>query len=114
MAVSRFELRKQLVLEEADALGTSLLRAQLIPAPAGPEIAALLGQYVKVRVQYGCAGDDLARLTDLNRQTARLQTELWTKTVSLCTKESKSGGRRLVVAILESGHRRGRSSLDGV
>lgn len=32
MAVSRFELRKQLVLEESDAIGTSLLRAQLIPA----------------------------------------------------------------------------------
>ncbi len=86
MAVSRFELRKQLVLEESDAIGTSLLRAQLIPAPAGPEIAALLGQYVKVRVQYGGAGDDLAQLTDLNRQTARLQTELWTKTVSYAQK----------------------------
>ena len=82
MAVSRFELRKQLVLEEADAIGTSLLRAQLIPAPAGPEIAALLGQYVNLRVQYGAAGDDLARLTDINRQTARLQAELWTRTAS--------------------------------
>ena len=39
MAVSRFEIRKQLVLEEADAIGTSSLRAQLLPAPAGPEIA---------------------------------------------------------------------------
>lgn len=82
MAVSRFELRKQLVLEEADAIGTSLLRAQLIPAPAGPEIAALLGQYVNLRVQYGAAGDDLARLTDINRQTTRLQAELWTRTAS--------------------------------
>jgi hypothetical protein len=36
MAVSRFEIRKQLVLEEADAIGTSSLRAQLLPAPAGP------------------------------------------------------------------------------
>lgn len=86
MAVSRFELRKQLVLEESDAIGTSLLRAQLIPAPEGPEIAALLGQYVKLRVQYGGAGDDLARLTDLNRQTSRLQAELWTKTVSYAQK----------------------------
>jgi hypothetical protein len=42
MAVSRFETRKQLVLEEADAIGTSSLRAQLLPAPAGPEIESLL------------------------------------------------------------------------
>jgi hypothetical protein len=79
MAVSRFEIRKQLVLEEADAIGTAGLRAQLLPPPAGPEIASLLSQYVKLRVQYGTAGDDLARLEDLNNQTARLQTELWSR-----------------------------------
>jgi hypothetical protein len=79
MAVSRFEIRKQLVLGEADAIGTSSLRAQLLPAPAGPEISSLLRQYVNVRVQYGAAGNDLARLEDLNKQTARLQTEFWTR-----------------------------------
>src|SRR5271170_5954779 len=73
MAVFRFETRKQLVLEEADAIGTSSLRAQLLPAPAGPEIQSLLRQYVSVRVQYGTAGNDLARLEDLNSQTGRLQ-----------------------------------------
>jgi hypothetical protein len=82
MAVSRFEIRKQLVLEEADAIGTSSLRAQLLPAPAGPEIEGLLRQYVNIRVQYGTAGNNLARLEDLNRQTARLQTEFWTRTAA--------------------------------
>jgi hypothetical protein len=82
MAVSRFEIRKQLVLEEADAIGTSRLRAQLLPGPAGPEISSLLSQYVNVRIQYGIAGNDLARLEDLNTQTAHLQTELWTRTAT--------------------------------
>jgi prepilin signal peptidase PulO-like enzyme (type II secretory pathway) len=82
MAVSRFEIRKQLVLEEADAIGTSRLRAQLLPAPAGPEISSLLGQYINIRVQYGTAGNDLARLEELNTQTAHLQTELWTRTTA--------------------------------
>lgn len=82
MAVSRFEIRKQLVLEEADAIGTSRLRAQLLPAPAGPEISSLLRQYINIRVQYGTAGVDLARLEELNTQTAHLQTELWTRTTA--------------------------------
>ena len=82
MAVSRFENRKQLVLEEADAIGTSLLRVQLLPAPAGPEIAGLLREYANVRVQYGIAGNDLGRLEDLNRQTVRLQTQIWTRAVA--------------------------------
>jgi hypothetical protein len=80
MAVSRFEIRKQLVLEEADAIGTSRLRAQLIPSPEGPEILGLLQQYVSVRVQYGSAGNDLARLDQLNTQSAHFQTELWNRT----------------------------------
>jgi multisubunit Na+/H+ antiporter MnhF subunit len=36
MAVSRFEVRKQLVLDEANAIQTSCLRARLLPAPEGP------------------------------------------------------------------------------
>jgi hypothetical protein len=80
MAVSRFEIRKQLVLEEADAIGTSSLRAQLLPSSARPEIEGLLRQYLNIRLQYGAAGNDLARLEDLNRQTARLQTEFWNRT----------------------------------
>lgn len=62
MAVSRFDARKQLVLDEANAIGTSRLRAGLLPAPEGPEIASLLRQYIDVRVQYGTSGNDLARL----------------------------------------------------
>ncbi len=79
MAVSRFEIRKQLVLEEADAIGTSLLRAQLLPSTAGIEIEGLLRQYVNVRMQYGNAGNDLPRLQQLNTQTTQLQTQLWTR-----------------------------------
>jgi hypothetical protein len=79
MAVSRFEIRKQLVLEEADAIGTSLLRAQLLSSPAGTEIEGLLRQYVNLRMQYGNAGNDLPRLLQLNTQTTQLQSQLWTR-----------------------------------
>jgi hypothetical protein len=87
MAVSRFEVRKQLVLDEANAIGTSCLRAQLLPAPEGPEIANLLRQYINVRVQYGTSGNDLARLNDLHTQTGVLQTELWTRAASYAQKD---------------------------
>jgi len=82
MAVSRFDVRKQLLLGEANAINTSLLRAQLLPAPEGPEIASLLRQYVNVRIQYGTAGNDLARLESLKTQTAHLQKEFWTRAVA--------------------------------
>jgi hypothetical protein len=56
MAVSRFDARKQLVLDEANAIGTSRLRTALLPTPEGSAIASLLRQYINVRVQYGTSG----------------------------------------------------------
>jgi len=87
MAVSRFEVRKQLVLDEANAIQTSYLRAQLLPAPDGPEIASLLRQYVNVRVQYGTAGNDVARLDSLHTQTVRLQNDFWARAVAYGQKD---------------------------
>jgi hypothetical protein len=87
MAVSRFEARKQLVLDEANAIGTSCLRAEVLPAPEGPEMARLLREYVTVRVQYGTAGSDLPRLDSLLAQTVRLQKELWSRAAAYAQKD---------------------------
>jgi hypothetical protein len=87
MAVSRFETRRQLVIDEANAIGTSLLRAQLLPPPEGPEIANLLRDYINVRAQYGTSGNDLARLDALHTQTELLQTEIWTRATAYAQKD---------------------------
>jgi hypothetical protein len=87
MAVTRFEARKQLVLEESNAIGTSLLRTALVPAPEGAEIASLLRQYINLRVQYGTAGNDAAQLDSLHLQTVRLQNEFWARAVAYGQKD---------------------------
>jgi hypothetical protein len=87
MAVSRFESRKQLVLNEANAISTSYLRARLLPAPEGPEIESLLRQYINVRVRYGTSGDGLTLLNDLHKQSMHLQTELWTRAAVYAQKD---------------------------
>jgi hypothetical protein len=87
MAVTRFEVRKQLVLDEANAIGTSYLRARLLPAPEGTEIASVLREYISVRVQYGTAGNDPTRLDSLRAQTVRLQDEFWERAVAYGQKD---------------------------
>jgi hypothetical protein len=82
MAVSRFEMRKQLVLDEANALGTCLLRTQLLTPPHGTEIYGLLHQYIDVRVRYGNAGTDAARLDTLRAEGATLQNKIWSLTAT--------------------------------
>jgi hypothetical protein len=50
MAVGRYDARRQLVLTEANAIGTAHLRARLLPPPAGPELVNRLRQYVALRL----------------------------------------------------------------
>jgi hypothetical protein len=87
MAASRFETRKQLVLDEANAIRTAYLRAQLLPAPEGSEITGLLRRYIEVRARYGTSGDDFGSLSDLHAQTEHVQMEVWTRATAYAQKD---------------------------
>jgi len=94
MAVSRFETRKQLVLEEANAIGTSYLRTGLLPEPDRSYIAGRLRDYLDLRLQYSRAGNDVSTLKNVNavraarEQVARLQNDFWTRAVSRAQKDA--------------------------
>ena len=51
LAASRFDARRMAVLEEANAIGTTYLRARLLPEPQRSEVARLLREYVEVRIR---------------------------------------------------------------
>ena len=50
LALSRFEARREGVLNEANAIGTTALRARLLPAPHNKECLKLLREYAQVRL----------------------------------------------------------------
>ena len=71
LAASRFEARRQVVLEEANALGTAYLRARLLPEPQRTEMARLLREYADVRVsrlQEGKVEEVISRSEDLHEE----------------------------------------------
>jgi hypothetical protein len=71
LAAARFEGRRQVVLEEANAIGTAYLRARLLPEPQRAEAAKLLREYVDVRVRgvrEGKVAEALARSEELHAQ----------------------------------------------
>jgi hypothetical protein len=76
MAESRFETRRQLVLEEANAIGTTYLRSQALAERSQAKVAPLLREYVANRLKYYAAGLDPEKLNEANQQTHELQTEL--------------------------------------
>ena len=82
MAVTRFDTRKQLVLDEANAIGTTYLRAQLLPDPSRKEVSNLLRRYVDVRLEFYQAGINRARIQKAVDDTEKLHTALWSYVIT--------------------------------
>lgn len=77
MSMSRFETRKQLVLGESNAIGSTFLRAQLLPEPSQKEISNLLRQYVEVRLEFFKVNINQQKLSEVNDKTEQLHRRLW-------------------------------------
>jgi hypothetical protein len=82
MALTRFDTRKQLVLDEANAIGTTYLRAQLLPDPAREEVSNLLRRYVDVRLEFYQAGINQRRLQKVGDDTEKLHRALWSYAIA--------------------------------
>jgi hypothetical protein len=77
MAETRFDARKHLVIEEANAIGTALLRTELLPAPLDAQSRALLVGYLGGRIRWGEQAGDAVRQAELARTDAKIHEKLW-------------------------------------
>ena len=86
LAAARFDTRRQVVLEEANAIGTSYLRAALLPEPQRSETRRLLREYVEVRLK-GIMPD---RVQQAISESTRLHSRLWAQAVAAGEKDPRS------------------------
>ena len=77
MALSRYEQRRDLVLKEANAIGTTWLRAGLLPEAYRAPVKDLLRRFLDVRVETQKVANDPARLAEGLRKCAEIENELW-------------------------------------
>ena len=77
-AAARFEARRQVVLDEANAIGTTSLRARLLPEPQRAHSGALLREYVDVRVRGARDGN----VTEAFARSEELHGRLWADAVA--------------------------------
>jgi hypothetical protein len=76
MAASRYDQRKNYEEEEANAIGTEYVRADLLPAPDAARVRQLLAQYLDQRVLFYTV-HDATQLEQVNSTTEKLQAEMW-------------------------------------
>jgi len=77
MALPRYDERKHLLVDEANDIGTSKLRAGLLPEPYSTRIARLLVDYTNARLAYFEAGDHAKQMQAALERTKQLQQDLW-------------------------------------
>jgi hypothetical protein len=76
MAVNRYEQRKNFEEEEANAIGTEYLRAELLPADTAIVVRASLQKYLAQRILWYETRSE-KQIREINSQTSALQTALW-------------------------------------
>jgi hypothetical protein len=87
IASSRFDVRKQLLLDEVNAIGTTVLRADLLPEPHATESRRLLKAYVDLRVAQGLRVQGIEQAI---AQSQALQRELWSHAIQLAKADMNS------------------------
>jgi hypothetical protein len=95
LAGTRFEDRRQVVLAEANSIGTTYLRAAMLPEPMRTEARDLLRQYADVRLE----GVQPGKLDESIVKSEQLQDRLWSVAVA-ATEKDRSPITGLFVASL--------------
>ena len=84
-AASRFDARRQLIVQESNDIGTAYLRIDLLPPAAQPTLREDFRNYLDARLAFyrNLSTDPMAAQADLTRSTA-LQGKIWTGAVAGC------------------------------
>lgn len=100
-AASRYDVRKQLVVEEANAIGTAYLRLDLLPSEMQPALRAEFRNYLDSRLAvYRKIPDMGAVRLELSR-SEELQKVIWAQAVAASAKPGghPDGGKLLLPAV---------------
>jgi hypothetical protein len=115
MAVTRFDRRRDLILDEANAIESVSLRAQYLDPPLDQRVKALLVPYVDARIRYYQSGVSWKETMHTHQQAVTLQRQLWDQVVAAVRARPDSES---VAAFVESAdeliraEKRRRASLD--
>ncbi len=97
MAQGRYEDRRQLVVDEANAIVQTYLQAQLLEQPGRDALTRDLQRYVDVRLSYFNSGGDRATLEAYDEASKAMHVTLW-QTMLDATAELRGNSTVLLIA----------------
>jgi hypothetical protein len=101
-AAARFEVRRELITTETNAIGTAWLRIDLLPAVTQPAIRADFRDYVDSRLEtlrLVRIGNAPGARAEMAHNTA-LQTKIWKEAVAACQQQNSAAVTSLMMSSL--------------
>ena len=88
MALSLYEARRDALLNEANAIGTTALRARLLPTPYSTECLKLLREYIQARLNFARNITSPAEMTSTVARSSAIQEALWQQVKGVAAKDN--------------------------
>lgn len=96
-AASRFDQRRDLIVAEANALGTAWSRLDLVPEDSQPALRELYRQYLDSRLAIYRAVPDMDAVSVALGRSREIQAKAWEAVIQVCRREE---GRGLMMLLL--------------
>jgi len=99
-SASRFEARRQLIVSEANAIGTAYWRIDLLPSGAQAKIRQLFREYLDLRIRIYQDIPDLHRSFHEIQQSQNTQQQIWNETLQAIHTEPSHAAPLLFIPAL--------------
>lgn len=99
-AASRLDHRRDLVINEANAIGTAYLRLNLLPSENQPPLRELFKQYLDVRLEVFQKIPDMAAVEASLVRANNLQNQIWPMAVEACQASGSVPAATLLLSAL--------------
>lgn len=96
-AASRFDTRRQWIVDESNAIGTAYLRLDLLPAPARDDLRAKFRTYLDRRLEAYQSLPDLDAAHKKLAECTDLQNQIWAESVAACAHADAAANVRVVL-----------------
>src|SRR5262245_20402061 len=97
LTASRFDSRRQLLLDDVTAIETTALRAELIPEPHRTEVREIMRKYIELRLDIPSNQGDIRERV---RKSEELQRQLWPHAAAMANADLKNSD--IVSSFVES------------
>lgn len=101
-ALARFDARRQLVVEEANAIGTAWLRVDLLPESAREPMRGLFRSYLDSRIETYRKVPDMTAVEAELARSSELQGQIWKLAVSSSPENGSPLGQMLLLPALNA------------